>query len=416
MRILFINRSDLGGGAAKVGWKLGWGLHKYYKTQNYYFVEVKRTNNNNVFEVRSNYIEKLIGLSINKLFNTLGLQYLYLPISSRYILKKVKEIKPDVISLHNIHGGYFQTNLLSRLSDYAPIVWTFHDMWPVTRNAAHTFGDNSWKEMKPITDERNIYPQIGIDTGDYLLKSKKKTYSNSKFLVVTPSQWMHDIAEKSPLLKGKNIVKIYHGVDQGIFKSKTKDKARKNLGITSKKKIVMFGSDLLNNNPWKGGEILNEILVKLDRAINQEGVILIVGKGNVDFLNKYNNLTIKYLGYISNEHKLADCYNSADCFINPTKADSLSLMLVEAISCGLPCVTYAIGGTQEVITNGVNGYLVKPFNKDKFVECILKILNNDKISSKMSRSGEKIARKKYSLEKMAKEYYKIFNNSQKYVQ
>ncbi len=415
MKILFINRSDLGGGAAKVGWRLGWGLNKYYKTENHYLVEVKRTNKKNVIEVRSNSMEKLAGLFLNKLFSTLGLQYLYLPISSRNILKKVKQINPDVISMHNIHGGYFQTDLLSKLSKYAPVVWTFHDMWPVTRNAAHTFGDDSWREMKPIANERSIYPQIGINTGGYLLRRKKKIYANSRFLVVSPSDWMLDIAEKSPLLEGKKIVKIYHGVDHGVFKSSNKRKARKKLRINTQKKIIMFGSDILNNNPWKGGETLSEILNKINRVTDDEIVILIVGKGNVDFLKKYKNLTVKHMGYISSERKLADCYNAADCFINPTRADSLSLMLVEAISCGLPCVAYAIGGTKEVIVNGVNGYLVEPFNKDEFTERVLKILKNEKLSSKMSASGEEIARQKYSLKIMAKKYYKLFRYAHNYV-
>lgn len=415
MKILFINRSDLGGGAAKVGWRLGWGLNKYYKTENHYLVEVKRTNNRNVYEVRKNFVEKFAGLVINKIFNTFGLQYLYLPISSRNIIDKVKKIKPDVISLHNIHGGYFQTDLLIKLSEYTPIVWTFHDMWPVTRNAAHTFGDDSWKNMRPAINESSVYPQIGINTGRLLIKRKKRIYSKSKIIAVTPSEWMRNIADKSPLLEGKKIVKIYHGVDRGVFKSLSKEKARKRLSLAAKKKIIMFGSDILGNNPWKGGEVLSKVLKYLDDILKNEVVILIVGKGSVDYLGKFKNIKIKHLGYIKSEQKLADCYNAADCFINPTRADSLSLMLVEAISCGLPCITYAIGGTREVIKDGINGYLVKPFNNNKFVDCILTILENESVSKKMSKSGENIARRKFSLEKMSREYYKLFKNVNKYV-
>ena len=54
--------------------------------------------------------------------------------ATRKLVKKIKEISPDIIHLHNIHGYYINIKILF---DYLatveiPVVWTFHDCWPIT--------------------------------------------------------------------------------------------------------------------------------------------------------------------------------------------------------------------------------------------------------------------------------------------
>ena len=114
---------------------------------------------------------------MEKISNLIGAQYLFFPFSRRRILKLVKEIKPDVISLHNTHPGYFQVSLLAEISALCPIVWTLHDMWSFTGNAAHTFGDESWRTLDSSPSLKKIYPSIGLDTGKTLLRKKARIYT-----------------------------------------------------------------------------------------------------------------------------------------------------------------------------------------------------------------------------------------------
>ena len=59
-------------------------------------------------------------------------------LSSRLVtksfLKKIDEIHPDIIHLHNIHGYYINYRILFEYisSRNIPIVWTLHDLWPMT--------------------------------------------------------------------------------------------------------------------------------------------------------------------------------------------------------------------------------------------------------------------------------------------
>ena len=171
MKILFINISDIKGGAAIATYRLGKALEKM-GTENLFLVRSKYSDDENVIETKGNRI-------INFVFNLIGLQYKFLP-SSRLIIKYAKKFKPDIISVNQIEGGYFQTRDLIKLGKIAPVFWTMHDEWGFNNNAHTTPG------------KRTTYPQIGIKWGDWLKKQKWIIYQKADFEVICPSQWLFD--------------------------------------------------------------------------------------------------------------------------------------------------------------------------------------------------------------------------------
>ena len=59
--------------------------------------------------------------------------------ATRRLVRRIREIDPDIIHLHNIHGYYINYPLLF---DYLkesrkPVVWTLHDSWPFTGHCSH---------------------------------------------------------------------------------------------------------------------------------------------------------------------------------------------------------------------------------------------------------------------------------------
>src|SRR5690606_2835131 len=107
-------------------------LEKYYDTDNFFLVRTKSLNDDRIYSTSSTPLKARLERFFNIFMNILGLQYVYLPFSPWFILKKIKEEKPDVIHLHNPIGGFFMTKHLAVLSMMAPIVWTLHDMWAFT--------------------------------------------------------------------------------------------------------------------------------------------------------------------------------------------------------------------------------------------------------------------------------------------
>lgn len=409
MKILFINISDIQGGSAKAAYRLGKQLEKDYNTKNLFLVRSKYSNDPNVLQTRQNRFEHLVERCVNIFMNLIGLQYQWLPFSPKFILKKAKEFKPDIISLHNTIGGYFRTKDLVELSQVAPIVWTLHDMWAFTRNGAHTYGDESWRELKTFPRERKIFPWIGIDSGNWLIKQKKNIYRDSNVSFVCPSQWLFQLAKESPLFFNKEVKHINHGVDINKFNIIDKGFAKKNIGIMPDSKVVMFVAEKLGTDSTKGGAELVDIINKLIEKYT--GKLTLILLGNADgFCLSNNNIDLVRPGYVNSEAEMIKYYNSADVFVYPTKAESFGLVLAEAISCGTPCVSNDVGPVSEIIKNEVSGFTVKAGEIDKFVSYVYNLLIDEEKLQFLAKSSRRHAVEHFSLEKMSKDYFTIYKN------
>lgn len=408
MKILFINISDVVGGAAIAARRLGKGLEKYHHTENFFVVRTKGSTDKNVFATRRNGFEQSAEKWFNIFSNLLGLQYQFLPFSPRVILQKTKEIKPDIISLHNTLGGYFTTSLISELSKEAPVVWTLHDMWAFTGNSAHTFGDMSWKEMKNSRSNTRIFPSIGINTGSMLLKQKKRIYSNSDLTVVAPSGWLYQLAHQSPVFQGKELLHIFNGIDLNTFLPRPKEEIRRSLNIPPEAKVIMFSAEKLKNNPYKGGRDLTEILKIINAGLNFKVHLLILGTGRLEETDQFNNFTVHTTGYIQDESKMAEYLSAADLFVYPTRADNLSNALIESIASGTPAVTFDVGGCGEIIKNNVSGSLIEPFNLEKFAGETLRLLSSEERLKELSERSRRFAEENFSLQAMSDNYFRLF--------
>jgi glycosyltransferase involved in cell wall biosynthesis len=59
----------------------------------------------------------------------------------------------------------------------------------------------------------------------------------------------------------------------------------------------------------------------------------------------------------SSKETLRELYQAADCFVNPSFEEGMPNTLLEAMACGLPVIASDIGGNNELVENGKNGFL-----------------------------------------------------------
>ena len=72
-----------------------------------------------------------------------------------------------------------------------------------------------------------------------------------------------------------------------------------------------------------------------------------------------SSCTFEFLGIVPND-KIAEIYhkNAPDLFINASSTEGLPVSIMEAFSCGIPVIAPDVGGISEIVSDGINGYLM----------------------------------------------------------
>ena len=267
--------------------------------------------------------------------------------STLSLLKKVDRIKPEIIHLHNLHSNYIHVGLLFDYikKHHIKVIWTLHDCWAFTGRCPHfqISECDRWKTgCYDCPYPKNEYPTVFFDRTDVLWKRKKQTFTGvENMTIVTPSKWLAGLVKES-FLSEYQVKVINNGIDFNVFKPKKSD-FRERHKIQERVKILLGVSFYWSYR--KGLDIFIDLNKRIDKS---KYVIVIVG---VDKTIKLPNDIIT-MERTSNKYELAEIYNAADYFINPTREEVLGMVNVEAVACGTPVIAFDTGGCAEAM----NGY------------------------------------------------------------
>lgn len=154
---------------------------------------------------------------------------------------------------------------------------------------------------------------------------------------------------------------VYNGIDTNKFTPANREtlgiETRKSLGIEKKEVIILF---IANNFRLKGLHCLIKAVSILKTKTKEAFRLLVAGRGNV---SKYMRLAAKsgcsqnlvFAGQVNNPERL---YAAADIFAHPTFYDPFANVCLEALASGLPVITTKYNGSGELITDGVEGFVI----------------------------------------------------------
>jgi glycosyltransferase involved in cell wall biosynthesis len=315
--------------------------------------------------------------------------------ATKSLIKEIKNIKPNIIHLHNIHGYYINYKILFQCikGNNIPIVWTLHDCWTFTGHCAHFehISCLKWMSHCEKCPLYNKYPRSFVDRSYNNFDDKKEAFQNVQNLtIVAPSKWLKNLVEQS-YLKDYPVNVINNGVDLKIFcPPKLKTNSRIILGVAS---------------TWSNSKGLNDF-IKLREIFDDDIKIVLIGlsKSQIKSLPK----NILGISRTENIKELTEWYQKATVFVNPTYLDNFPTTNLEALACGTPVVTYDTGGSPESINSSI-GETVEQGNNDLLKKAIERFLNDEDLKNLMIACRNH-ALKYFNKEERYKEYLEIYNS------
>ena len=389
MNILHVNTRDCGGGAANIAWS----LHKAATSQgccSSMVVAEKRTDDCSVFVLPTSKIQKRIG-------QIFGSDFSFNQSAKIFDLDAYKQA--DLIHFHNLHGFYFNLRDFARICKEKKVIWTFHDLWPLTAGCAHTFSNKMIDGCLLCAGER-LYPRFMWRRQSFHIKSRIENIGQSDFKIVVPCRWMQKKVNASYLSSKENKV-IYNGVNTEFFSKDGRNKTtiRQRLGLPIDKKVIVFLAEGGKDNPWKGWNYFEKI-----RNLLSEYYFVSIGHNSDDVMAGNN---FKQVGF-SSQNDVADYLAAGDLFLFTSVAENFPLAILETMAAGLPVVSFDVGGVNEAIDG--SGYVVPLGDWQEMAAKISQICNSKVLLSDFSSKAIANVREMFDNKIMIEQYFSLYKS------
>lgn len=330
MKVLFLTYEFFPkwGGIQRMTYDIGQQLIK-----NGHQVDVIATKPKNLDEY-----EDMDGINIHRIYTKFSkIPLMNIPMNVHYIVKKIKEINPDVVHVQGL------TKCLPAIICKKKLDIPF---------VLHAHG----KDVYNRTHIENVIAKIGLKKAD-------------EIIALTD-----EMKEKLQALVKCEPVVIGNGIDYFRFNNKIKKKIDKQTV-----KILYVG----RLEPVKNVESLIKAMrwVKFPRK-----ELYIIGDGSEkdrlkDVINENQNdigigekVNINMLGNLSDE-KTQKYMDECEVFVLPSDKEGQGIVLLEAMANGMPIVASNVNGVPSIIEDGENGILVE--NKDMYIAMAISELIND---------------------------------------
>ncbi|BBK63237.1 MAG: glycosyltransferase [Thomasclavelia ramosa] len=291
-----------------------------------------------------------------------------------------------------------QINFTRRIIDLKSIIKSYKEMKKLLNKKKYTLIHThtpiaglitriSYKNSEIYKDSKMIYTAHGFHffegnsfIKNFIFKSIEKYGARFTDVLITINKEDYTAAKKFKLKQGGKVVYVPGvGIDTeriGLITGKRDELIRK-LHIPKESKLLLSVGELNDN---KNHISVIKALPYLDKKYHY--LICGVGKLQQEIIDTARNLGVEdrlhLLGYRSD---VISVMKSCDIFVFPSKREGLSVALMEAMACDLPCLVSDIRGNNDLIENGKGGFVL-PVNL--FTESLI-----DKVDIKIKKGFNK---------------------------
>lgn len=323
--------------------------------------------------------------------------------ATRQFVRKIEEIRPDVVHIHNIHGYFLNYQILFDYLSKAgiPVVWTVHDCWLYTGHCYYySFaGCDRWQTGCHHCPQKKEFPtSLFCDRSRRNFEDKKAAFTSmplDRMTIVPVSEWIRNEMRRS-FLSAYPFRVIHNGINTDIFNIYDDRQVRKTFGLGNRHILLGVASI------WSREKGLDDF-IRMAGMLNEDEVVVLVGIKPEDRKRLPDNVV--GIARTENIRQLAELYAAADVFVNPTWQDNYPTVNMEAIACGTPVVTYRTGGSVEVISPAT-GMIVEQGNLNELLKSIREIENKGKAS--FQETCRKYALLNFKKEDRYMEYMRLY--------
>lgn len=300
------------------------------------------------------------------------------------LIKLMKCVEFDLIHVHTPVGG-FLGRLAARITKSGPVLYTAH-------------GFHFYKGA-PLSYWLTYYPaeKLAARWTDGLITMNNEDY---------------EIAKNKLPVRGKKVYKVNGvGVDLSKFDATLPKNMefKRELGLNDDDFIIIVVAELSKRK--------NQIqIVKAMKEVvetNKNIKVLLVGEGStenmlkneINRLNLNNNILL--LGYRKDVQKIMNIADVVGLF---SIHEGLPKNILEGMACGKAIICTDIRGNNDLVLDGVNGYLVECKNVDETYDKLFKLLKDYNLRQEMGNKSLELIRN-YSIERVIEQMDKIYKES-----
>lgn len=375
-----------------------------------FLLKSKTISSENVNYLNSNLISKIKFYILSKI------EYFFLKIIKKKknfaffnniiesdIFNVINEIKPDIVHFHWIPR---LTNINKISNIETKVIVTLRDYWMITGGCNYPVNCEQFKKTCTVCPHlKNLYLKKDISYFNFIKKRNFILENKNKLNIVVPNNEMHAELINLNIFNKEQIHLIPNGINSDEFYPTDKNLSKEKLELPLNKKIILFGAQDLDQE-WKG----IKYVVGLSKIIDKSKY-LFVSFGKINSLTKkeiQKNQEYVDFGYINSNKKLRELYNASDFFLFPSTIEAFGKVILESIFCKTPVIAFNKYAAKDIITHGVDGYLIDEYNVRSFKRAIDYLCDNKNEERLISLNKQKM--KNYCMKNISKLYSNLYNS------
>jgi N-acetyl-alpha-D-glucosaminyl L-malate synthase BshA len=235
--------------------------------------------------------------------------------------------------------------------------------------------------------------------------------SHPSYKEVTQFSMQHSdaLTTVSEYLKDRTMAEFDISQEIRVIPNFTDPQRFRKLKKDRKQKIICHSS---NFRPIKRIPDIIKAFKMISEKINCKLSLIGNGPERPNAENLVKNLKIsenvEFLGNVKNVQKIL---GKSDLFLLPSEDESFGLAALEAMSCEVPVVASNIGGLRELISHGLDGFLINVGDVEALAQHSLEILQNPRMQEEFGNNARQKVLKKYTPDKILPKYEGLYNKT-----